>query len=130
MIMNGVDSILVNTFKALGDESRLNILALLLNKPLYVCEIGRRLHLAFSTTSQHLTILSEAGFLNCAKEGKWVRYSIASNSFNAYIPAILTMLREWLPQDLKAYDFAIRNCQLISQNDKKFLEITSTIDEI
>ncbi|GEM_PF-2299280 len=128
--MKSVDRILVNTFKALGDESRLNILALLLNKPLYVCEIGRRLHLAFSTTSQHLTILSEAGFLNCDKEGKWVRYSITSNSFNAYVPTVRAMLQEWLPQDLNADDFAIQNCQLISQNYKKFLENTSTIDEI
>lgn len=91
-----MDNQLVKTFKALGDNNRLNILAMLLHEPLFVCEISRMLQLAFSTTSQHLTILRNAGFIIDTKEGKWVKCDIDLHSPNPYARSLINLLQQWL----------------------------------
>ena len=56
-----MDRQLIAIFKALADQNRLRILAMLFQESLFVCEIGKILDLAFSTTSKHLTILAAIG---------------------------------------------------------------------
>jgi len=64
-------------FKALSDETRLNIVGLLGIRELCVCEIMVALGLTQSTTSHHLMILKNAGVVDDRKEGKWVFYRLA-----------------------------------------------------
>ena len=63
-------------FKALSDKSRLRILKMLIVKPLCVCEITEILKLATSTVSNHLSILTDTGFIIGEKDGKWINYKI------------------------------------------------------
>lgn len=67
----------VNLFKALADETRLRILALLLMEDeLCVCDIIAALKLPQSTVSRHLAYLRKAGLVNDRRCGLWMYYSI------------------------------------------------------
>jgi ArsR family transcriptional regulator len=68
-------------FKALGDETRLKILALLMRREMCVCELMAALNLTQPTASHHLMILENVGLVNDRKDGRWVFYSIANNEF-------------------------------------------------
>ena len=58
--------------KALSDETRVRILAMLSFGELCVCDIIDVLGLAPSTVSKHLSILYQAHLINARKEGKWI----------------------------------------------------------
>jgi DNA-binding transcriptional ArsR family regulator len=58
--------------KALSDESRVRILALLPGRCLCVCQIIAVLGLAPSTVSKHLSILRQAGLIDVEKRGRWI----------------------------------------------------------
>lgn len=75
---------LANFFKALGDETRLKILRMLLEKELCVCEIIDRVELSQPAVSHHLKILRQAGLVKDSKEGKWVYYSMDDEAFIRY----------------------------------------------
>lgn len=65
------------TFKALADETRLRILALLLTKEeLCVCDIISALKLPQSTVSRHLAYLRKNGLVKDRRNGNWMYYSI------------------------------------------------------
>jgi ArsR family transcriptional regulator len=63
-------------FKALADETRLRILALLLEGELCVCELIAALELPQSTTSRHLAYLRNSGWVNDRRQGVWMYYRI------------------------------------------------------
>jgi ArsR family transcriptional regulator len=63
-------------FKALGDETRLEIIKLLSVEELCVCEIMDKLRMSQSAVSHHLKILNQAELVDYRREGKWIFYSI------------------------------------------------------
>ena len=64
-------------FKALADETRLRILALLLmEQELCVCDIIASLRLPQSTVSRHLAYLRKSGLVNDRRCGLWMYYSM------------------------------------------------------
>jgi len=67
---------LTRLFRALGDETRLRIVALLSHGELCVCHLESALDLNQSTASRHLGILRTAGVVDCRREGTWVYYRI------------------------------------------------------
>jgi ArsR family transcriptional regulator len=67
---------LTRLFRALGDETRLRIVALLSHGELCVCHIEAALDLNQSTASRHLGILRMAGIVDCRREGTWVYYQL------------------------------------------------------
>ena len=68
---------LAKFFRALADETRLKILALLAEKgEMCVCEVMAALNLPQPTTSYHLSVLKEAGLVKDKREGRWVFYKI------------------------------------------------------
>jgi ArsR family transcriptional regulator len=67
---------LTRLFRALGDETRLRIVALLSHGELCVCHLEAALDLNQSTASRHLGILKSAGVVDSRREGTWVYYSI------------------------------------------------------
>jgi ArsR family transcriptional regulator len=66
----------LNIIKALGDETRLRILKLLLKGELCVCELEAALKLPQSKVSRHLTVLRTAGLVNDRRKGQWIFYSL------------------------------------------------------
>lgn len=63
-------------FRALGDENRLRILALLKERELCAGDLLKSLSIVQSTLSHHMKILAESGLVTCRKQGKWSYYSI------------------------------------------------------
>ncbi len=63
-------------FKALADETRLRILALLLDGELCVCEIIAALGLPQSTISRHLAYLRKSDWVQDRRQGIWMYYRL------------------------------------------------------
>ncbi len=72
---------MIEIFKALGDETRIRILNILMRKELCVCEIETILNITQSNASRHLNKLKSAGIITSTKEAQWVHYQV-SNDFN------------------------------------------------
>lgn len=72
---------LLNTFKALSEETRLRILKLLEQGELCVCHIVAALDMVQPKVSFHLNVLKEAGFLKDRREGRWTHYSLDDSDF-------------------------------------------------
>jgi DNA-binding transcriptional ArsR family regulator len=66
----------VGALKALGEETRVRIVGLLMVEPLGVGEISRRLRVSAYNVSKHLRILREAGLLDVAKDGRRRLYAL------------------------------------------------------
>jgi ArsR family transcriptional regulator len=64
-------------FKALGDETRLRIVALLSHGELCVCHLEDALGLSQPKVSRHLAILRMAGVVEHRREGSWIYYTLA-----------------------------------------------------
>jgi ArsR family transcriptional regulator, arsenate/arsenite/antimonite-responsive transcriptional repressor len=90
---------LLKIAKALSDKNRVRILNMLEVKPLCVCEITEILGIATSTASSHLSVLREAGFITDEKDGKWINYSIQTDSKSQVITDMLALLPSWLKND-------------------------------
>jgi ArsR family transcriptional regulator len=67
---------LVKALRMLSDETRVRILALLLERECCVCEVMQALNISQSKASRHLSALYGAGFLKLRKDGLWSLYSI------------------------------------------------------
>jgi ArsR family transcriptional regulator, arsenate/arsenite/antimonite-responsive transcriptional repressor len=66
-----------HVFKALADETRLRILALLSRGEVCVCDIHETLGIPQSKASRHLAYLRRVGLVHDRKAGLWVYYSLA-----------------------------------------------------
>jgi ArsR family transcriptional regulator len=65
-------------FKALGDRTRLRILALLATGETCVCDIHEALRIPQPKASRHLAYLRRAGLVEARKDGLWVHYRLAA----------------------------------------------------
>jgi ArsR family transcriptional regulator len=63
-------------FKALGDETRLRIVALLSHGELCVCHLEEALGLSQPNVSRQLGILRTAGIVEDRRDGNWVYYRL------------------------------------------------------
>jgi len=63
-------------FKALSNNTRLKIMALLSQNELCVCQIESILKISQVMASRHLTILKHAGLVKNRRKGLWIYYSI------------------------------------------------------
>ncbi len=72
----------LRVFKALGDETRLRIVNLLVQsqEQLCVCEMTDALLVPQYQVSRHLTVLKNVGIVISQREGTWIYYSL---NFNA-----------------------------------------------
>lgn len=67
---------MVEIFKALGDETRLRIINLLLQRELCVCDIEGILEISQSNASRHLLKLKSCGIITQEKKAQWVFHRI------------------------------------------------------
>ncbi|MCE5328148.1 MAG: metalloregulator ArsR/SmtB family transcription factor [Planctomycetaceae bacterium] len=60
--------------KALADDNRVRVLMFLRRGEMCLCQIIEMLHLAPSTVSKHMSVLSAAALVEARKEGRWMYY--------------------------------------------------------
>ena len=90
---------LTDTFKALSDQTRLEMIALLLeNEELCVCDFVGSLGLTQSKCSRHLRYLYHAGLVEYRRDGVWMHYRLAGD-MTAAQRAILDALEVSLSQE-------------------------------
>jgi len=84
---------LAQLFRALADETRLEMLALVTaHGELCVCDLEQVLGISQSKSSRHLRYLRNAGLLDDHRAGLWVHYRIAP-ALSADRKAILRVLK-------------------------------------
>ena len=67
-------------FRALGDETRVRIIALLTHGELCVCHLEAALGLSQPNVSRQLGVLRSAGIVAPRREGNWIYYRIAKQT--------------------------------------------------
>jgi ArsR family transcriptional regulator len=80
--------------KALADESRLRIFEAIAAKKDMTCgEIVELRGVTPATVSHHLRVLSEAGLIECRKEGQFVHSCTVPETIEAYTRALTKISR-------------------------------------
>ncbi len=93
-------------FKALGDETRLRIVALLSHGELCVCHLESALELAQPTASRQLGILKAAGVVVSRRKGSWVHYRLAPQLDARCREQLKTLVRGFAEQGILKRDVA------------------------
>ncbi|MBN2718486.1 MAG: metalloregulator ArsR/SmtB family transcription factor [Deltaproteobacteria bacterium] len=92
-------------FKALGDETRLSMIALLLSQgEMCVCDLMGVLAISQSKASRHLRYLLHAGLVTDRREGVWVYYRLQESrktEASRVTTAIGNLITSRLSDDLK-----------------------------
>jgi len=83
---------LAEIFKSLSEDTRLRMLALLLNGELCVCDIESVLQISQANASRHLSKMKITGILTSRKTAQWVYYAINQAFANEH-PEIIESLR-------------------------------------
>jgi Predicted transcriptional regulators len=67
----------VPVFKAISDETRLKILAMLSeDTEMCACNILEEFSITQPTLSYHMKILSDSGLVNARRDGAWMKYTL------------------------------------------------------
>ena len=80
-------------FRALGDETRLRIVALLSHGELCVCHLEKALDLNQPNASRQLGILKAAGIVDSRRDGTWVYYSIVEQQYESVQHMLMTLTK-------------------------------------
>ena len=67
---------IADTFKALSDSTRREILNLLTSGSMTAGEICERFSMTGATISHHLSVLKQAGLISDEKKGKYIYYEL------------------------------------------------------
>ena len=81
--------------KLISNENKFNIIQLLSEGEVCVCDIGEKLGIEQSLVSHHLNSLRKAGLINDRKLGTWVHCSLNRNAF----AEIMMLFYKHLSQD-------------------------------
>lgn len=86
-------------FKALGDDTRLRIVALLAHGELCVCHLQEALRLTQPTASRHMAVLRSAGVVEARRQGSWVYYRLATQEDDIRKRQLRAVVREFARED-------------------------------
>jgi DNA-binding transcriptional ArsR family regulator len=75
----------VQILKALSDETRFELIKLLLTHDLCVGALAHHLRISEAAVSQHLKLLREAGLVKGEKRGYWTHYMIEKDKLNELV---------------------------------------------
>ena len=109
---------IMNITKALADETRVRTLLVLREGELCVCQITELFGLAPSTMSKHLSILFQAGLVECRKRGRWIYYQLPGRG----APVEVREAMDWVVASLRKNPQVVRDRQRI----KKILKTNPT----
>jgi len=101
-------------FKTLGDDLRIRILGLLLDRELCVCDIESVLEISQVNASRHLSKMKSAGILSSRKTAQWVYYRL-NDEFIRSFPEFI----EYLRVELKKNSFYREDIKTIRALKKK-----------
>jgi ArsR family transcriptional regulator, arsenate/arsenite/antimonite-responsive transcriptional repressor len=73
----------IQKFKALADETRLQIVEMLIAGELCACKIQENFNITQPTLSYHMKILTDCGLVNGRREGAWMRYTLSKEGFKS-----------------------------------------------
>ena len=106
----------VTIAKALSDENRVRILAILEGRELCVCQVIELLGLAPSTVSKHLSILKQARLIDGRKQGRWMYYRLADEDVPAVANDALSWALNGLERDRRRQQDAERLIQILAMD--------------
>lgn len=86
-----------DTFKALSDPTRRQILDILKNGARTAGDIGSRFDMAGATVSHHLSVLREAGLISDDKRGKYIYYELNMSVLDEITGWVAGLRGEHLP---------------------------------
>jgi ArsR family transcriptional regulator, arsenate/arsenite/antimonite-responsive transcriptional repressor len=104
----------VTIAKALSDENRVRILAILAGRALCVCQLIELLGLAPSTVSKHLSILKQARLIDGRKHGRWRSYRLADEDVPQLAKAATSWVLNGLGRDRQRQRDAERLLQILT----------------
>jgi|YelNatPaOPRAMG01_1025707.scaffolds.fasta_scaffold23050_6 DNA-binding transcriptional ArsR family regulator len=81
-------------FKALSDETRRKILAMLSEKDLTAGEIAGRFSQSWPTISHHLEVLEKAGLITSQRDGRNIIYSLNVTVFDEVLSFIFNATKK------------------------------------
>ncbi len=103
---------MIDIFKALSEESRLRILAILLQDEMCVCEIETCLKMTQSNVSRHLTALKSCGILDSYKKAQWAYYKISEKFKEENLHLWLYIVENLKENPIYKIDYELRqNCK-------------------
>ena len=91
-------------FKALGDETRVRIIALLSHGELCVCHLEEALGLSQPNVSRQLSVLRAAGIVEPRRDGNWIYYRLAPQSDNLCKHQLGELVRAFAKKDVLRRD--------------------------
>ena len=95
---------LEEVFKALADQTRLRILALLGNSEVCVCNIHDTLGVPQPTASRHLAYLRKSGLVEARRDGIWMHYRLAPQPNPVVSSVVKAALHALTHTDISAKD--------------------------
>ncbi len=104
----------VTIAKALSDENRVRILAMLEGRELCVCQVIELLDLAPSTVSKHLSILKQARLIDSRKHGRWMYYRLADEDVPTVAKDAISWVLNALGRDRQRADDVERLRQILT----------------
>ncbi len=109
----------IHLFKALSEEIRLRIIALLSNGELCVCDLMVVLELPQSTVSRHLSYLKNSGWIEGERRGVWMFYRLSERS-EPFFGELQQFLGEHLLNTEEGRSDATKLKLFLQQKDDKF----------
>jgi ArsR family transcriptional regulator, arsenate/arsenite/antimonite-responsive transcriptional repressor len=110
VVLSGASSLdvrpLSQVFRALGDETRLRIVALLAHGELCVCHLEKALGLSQPNASRQLGILKNAGIVDSRRDGTWVYYRLEKQSHAAVEAQLRALVKAFGAEDALEADHA------------------------
>jgi DNA-binding transcriptional ArsR family regulator len=82
-----------NTFRALADPTRREIIRLLRGGPRTSGEIADRFNSTWATISRHLGILRDAKLILAERDGQFIRYELNMTVFQDAVDQLLDLVR-------------------------------------
>lgn len=100
--------------KALGDEARIRVVNLLVNRgPMTISDLEHILDFTQTKTSRHITYLKNAGMLSFQKLDQWVIYSIKDEVYEVINQFIEFVEKDTqLKKDTGTFDTLFNNREL------------------
>ncbi|MBR5312100.1 MAG: metalloregulator ArsR/SmtB family transcription factor [Clostridia bacterium] len=105
-------------FKALGDESRLRIVQILIRGESYVELLASRLGLTSATVSHHLKKLEEAGLVECHRTQFYMIYALRHGVLDKTLTDLIAEIPQEIDDDTKYRNSVIENfmpCGILKQ---------------
>ena len=84
---------IADTFKALSDEKRIDILQLLQDGEQCACVLLEKLNLTQSGLSYHMKILTNSQIIESRQEGKWTYYKISEKQCDNLATLLIDITR-------------------------------------